>query len=64
MAKPILMTIDDDAQVLVAIAQDLRRKYEDQLIARLEPYVHKHQGSIRVDSRPGDTRFQVHLPIR
>lgn len=27
MAKPVLMTIDDDAQVLGAIAQDLRRKY-------------------------------------
>lgn len=27
MAKPILMTVDDDAQVLGAIAQDLRRKY-------------------------------------
>lgn len=26
--------------------------------------VQKHQGSIRVDSRPGDTRFQVRLPIR
>ncbi|MGL4609693.1 MAG: FAD-dependent oxidoreductase [Trueperaceae bacterium] len=27
MAKPILMTIDDDPQVLASIAQDLRRKY-------------------------------------
>jgi thioredoxin reductase (NADPH) len=27
MAKPVLMTIDDDAPVLGAIAQDLRRKY-------------------------------------
>ncbi|MDX2007873.1 MAG: FAD-dependent oxidoreductase [Meiothermus sp.] len=27
MAKPVIMTIDDDAQVLAAIAQDLRRKY-------------------------------------
>lgn len=27
MAKPVIMTIDDDAQVLGAIAQDLRRKY-------------------------------------
>lgn len=27
MAKPVLMTIDDDPQVLGAIAQDLRRKY-------------------------------------
>lgn len=27
MAKPVLLTIDDDAQVLGAIAQDLRRKY-------------------------------------
>jgi thioredoxin reductase (NADPH) len=27
MAKPVIMTIDDDAQVLGAIAQDLRRRY-------------------------------------
>ena len=26
--------------------------------------VHKHQGQIRVFSRPGETRFQVSLPVR
>jgi len=26
--------------------------------------VHKHQGQIRVESRPGETRFQVVLPVR
>jgi signal transduction histidine kinase len=26
--------------------------------------VQRHQGSIRVESRPGDTRFQIRLPIR
>lgn len=26
--------------------------------------VHKHQGQIRVDSRPGETRFEVSLPLR
>ncbi|MGH3390143.1 MAG: ATP-binding protein, partial [Actinomadura sp.] len=25
--------------------------------------VNKHHGDIRVDTRPGDTRFQVYLPI-
>jgi signal transduction histidine kinase len=26
--------------------------------------VHKHQGQIKVESRPGETRFQVMLPVR
>ena len=29
MAKPIILTVDDDADVLQAIARDLRRQYGD-----------------------------------
>ncbi|HXI43346.1 MAG TPA: hypothetical protein VNH83_25420, partial [Bryobacteraceae bacterium] len=29
MAKPVLLTVDDDAEVLRAIERDLRRNYAD-----------------------------------
>jgi nitrogen-specific signal transduction histidine kinase len=43
MAKPILLSVDDDSDVLRAIERD--------------------RGNIQVHSKPGDTRFQVWLPL-
>jgi len=54
--------VDDDFDVLRAIERDLRSRYgaEFRVIQRI---VKKHQGSIQVSSKPGDTRFQVWLPL-
>lgn len=45
MAKPILLSIDDDSDVLRAIER------------------RKPRGQIQVNSKPGETRFQVWLPL-
>ena len=58
MASPIILTVDDDPQVLAAIARDLRRQYgKDYRII-----VQQHRGQILVESEPGKTRFRVQLP--
>ena len=58
MASPNILTVDDDPQVLAAIARDLRRQYgKDYRII-----VQQHRGQILVESEPGKTRFRVQLP--
>ena len=58
----LLLSVDDDSDVLRPIERDLRSRYgaEFRVIQRT---VKKHQGNIQVSSKPGDTRFQVWLPL-
>ena len=64
MPKPVLFTVDDDPQVLAAIARDLRERYaRDYRVLRAERIVELHQGQLSLDSRPGRTAFTVRLPI-
>ena len=118
MTKPVIWTVDDDADVLRAVERDLRRHYGDrykvisadsgvsaldatkQLKLRNEPVAlflvdqrmprmfepffttkpvgtgtglglvisnrivgDRHGGEIEFESRPGETRFRVRLPI-
>ncbi|MFJ6462206.1 hypothetical protein ACIQM0_14375 [Streptomyces sp. NPDC091387] len=71
MANPTILSVGDDPAVSRAVARDLRRQYGDRYrIVRalsggdaLDALREKHHGDIRVSSEPGDTRFQVCLPI-
>jgi hypothetical protein len=47
LAKPVILAVDDDPDVLRAIARDLRQ----------------HYGRLTVDSRPGRTELAVRLPL-
>ena len=48
----MIWTVNDDPDVLRAVERDLRRHYGD-----------RHDGEIEFESRPGETRFKVRLPI-
>ena len=81
MAKPVILTVDDDPEVLQAVARDLREEYGDRGFILTNPdlqlngcrpkgwtlerdiIVKRHKGDIHFESKPGNTRFRVSLPI-
>ena len=74
MAKPVLLTVDDDAEVLRAVERDLRHEYGarfrvlransgESALDTVYRIVRKHHGEINFRSKPGDTCFQVRLPL-
>lgn len=59
-AKPCILSIDDDPEVLRAVQRDLRQRYaENYRILGAD----RHGGEIEAESKPGDTRFLVRLPL-
>lgn len=54
-AKPVLLTVDDDA----ASFRVVRAESGPQALDILDG----HRGDVAVASAPGDTRFSVRLPI-
>jgi thioredoxin reductase (NADPH) len=67
MAKPVLLTIDDDPEVLKAVERDLRRQYAANyrvLAANSGQAALALLEKLQQRGEPlGDTRFQIRLPL-
>lgn len=60
LAKPWILSTDDDAGVLRAAQRDLRQRYAGNYrILGADP----PGGEVELESQPGDTRCLVRLPL-
>jgi len=56
VTRPVILAVDDDPDVLRALARDLRQRITHRIVTQ-------HRGRLTVDSRPGRTELAVRLPL-
>jgi hypothetical protein len=65
MAKPVIWTVDDDPDVLRPVERDLRHQYGNRYRVMAADSGPSALATVEIEfeSRPGETRFIVRLPV-